>query len=125
MGRIKRASLIPLLVALLLINPGVVLAGSQTGTVRFEYGTVFSNGNNPGWTFFYLDKGTSRVGSPGCATYNNGQRWVIYNGWPAAKIQIAILLSASIAGKKVYVQGNDNCDVWGDSETVMDVHLIE
>ena len=111
-------------VALLLMIPSLAHAGSETGTVRFEYGQVFSNASHPGYTFFFLD-GDTRVSAPGCASFAGGERWVINNAWPAAKIQIAVLLSAKLSGQKVHVQGTGSCEAWGDTETVMDVYLTE
>ena len=110
--------------ALLLLIPSLAHAGWETGEVRFEYGQVFSNASHPGFTFFYLD-GDTRFSAPGCASYAGGERWVINNAWPAAKIQIAVLLSAKLSGKKVHAQGTGACEAWGDTETVMDVYLVD
>jgi hypothetical protein len=109
--------------ALLLITP-LAHAGFETGTVRFEYMQIFSTPSHPGFTFFYLEGGT-KTDKPACATYNNGERWVINNAWPAAKLQVAVLLSAFLVGRKVWIQGTNDCGAWGDTETVWDVHPVD
>jgi hypothetical protein len=96
--------------------------GVQTGTVIFQYGQYSSNSGSPGLTFFEL-QGSAKTGSPGCATYMAGQRWVINNSWPAAKTQVNILVVASLTGRQVTVRGSNNCGVWTDTETAVDVML--
>ena len=97
-------------------------ASTEGGKVKFEYGQIFSTPSHPGFTFFHLTEGNPRQARPGCAT---AERWVINNAWPAAKIQIAVLMSAVLAGKKVFVQGTADCSTWGDTETVWDVYLVD
>ncbi|MFN7571280.1 MAG: hypothetical protein ACK5TK_07490 [Betaproteobacteria bacterium] len=99
------------------------LSGNATGTVQFEWGQYASSQNFPGYTFFYVQGGTPKTGTPACAA-NFSQRWVINNSWPAAKIQISTLLAAALSGKKVFVYGSNDCAVWGDTETAVDVHII-
>jgi hypothetical protein len=48
---------------------------------------------------------------------------VINNNWPAAKAQLSILLTAIALGKSVTLLGSNDCGVWGDSETVVDIQL--
>lgn len=102
---------------------GLSLAGEQTGTVQIEYGQFGSSATSAGYTFFYL-QGSPKLNTPPCNVTFNG-RWVINNSWPAAKIQTAILLVASTAGRQVKVTGSGNCNVWGDSETAIDIRLID
>jgi hypothetical protein len=52
-------------------------------------------------------------------------RWPINNNWPAAKIQMTILLVAAISGKKVTVRASGDCAVWNNSETALDIILDE
>jgi hypothetical protein len=113
------------LAALLLVAPLAHATGIEDGTVRFMYNQIFSTPSHPGYTFFYLEGGAPRAEKPACATYDSGERWVINNAWPAARLQIAVLLSASLTGRKVRVQGTGDCSAWSDSETVWDVHLVE
>jgi hypothetical protein len=105
--------------ALLLIAPAAHATGIEIGTVKFEYGQIFSTPSHPGYTFFSLAGGT-RTDRPACATV---ARWVINNAWPAAKFQVNVLLAAALTGKRVRVQGTGDCAAWGDTETVWDVHL--
>ena len=99
-------------------------AGNETGTVRFTHGQIFSTAVHPGYTFFFLE-GEVKNSKPPCATHENGERWVINNAWPAAKAQMAVLLSAKLAGKRVWVYGTNDCAVWSDSETVWDVFIVD
>ena len=99
-------------------------AGHETGTVRFNHGQYGSGSTSAGKTFFFLDGGV-RVGAPACATFSGGERWVINNDWPAAQLQNSVLLSAVMAGKQVNVRGSDTCDVWGDSETAIDIVIVD
>ena len=105
--------------ALLLIAPLARATGIEIGTVKFDYGQIFSTSSHPGYTFFSLLGGT-RTDRPACATQTH---WVINNAYPAAKFQVNVLLAASLTGKRVRVQGTGDCAVWSDSETVWDVHL--
>lgn len=101
-----------------------VFAGSEIGTVRFEIGQHESSANSAGKTFFYLE-GQQKYNSPACATYVGGERWVINNDWPAAELQNSILLSAAISGKRVQIYGSGSCEVWGDTETALSIHIVD
>ena len=109
-----------LLVLFLLIPPLAVAAGEQTGTVRMDHGQYGSSVASPGYTFFVLD-GAAKTGTPSCNTYIS--RWVINNSWPAAKMQLAILLAAINSGKTVTVRGSGDCAQYSDSETAIDIRL--
>lgn len=98
----------------------LAFAGEQTGTVRMDHGQHGAGAESAGLTFFYL-QGAAKYGTPACNTYSD--RWVINNSWPAAKIQIAILLSAITSGKTVTVRGLGECSVWPNSETAIDIRL--
>lgn len=108
--------------SMLLCISTTTLAGTEMGTVRFEHGQYASNSNSAGYTFFYLDGGVKNS-SPACATFTGGERWVINNNWPAAKIQNSILLAAVASGKKVAIRGSGNCEVWGDTETALNIFI--
>jgi hypothetical protein len=99
-------------------------AGTQAGTVYLAQSSYGSNASHPGYLFFFL-VGGAKTGSPACATINSGTRWVIDNSWPAAKSQLAILLTALSAGKQVRVTGSNDCAVWGDSETAIDFQIVD
>lgn len=112
------------LMALLLGVCGGAVAGEESaGTVTFQLGQYASGPSSAGLTFFFIDGGT-RTNKPACATVYGGERWVINNNWPAAKIQIATLLTAAAANKKIQVRGAGNCAVHDNSETVEDVFIV-
>lgn len=96
------------------------VAGDETGTVRFQHGQYGSSSTSAGRMYFFLDGG-SKNNSPVCATFAGGDRWVIDNNWPAAKMQLSILLAAKMAGKSVHIRGSNDCNVAGDSETAIDI----
>jgi hypothetical protein len=98
----------------------LVLAGEQTGTVTMDHGQFSSGPASAGFTFFILQGGT-KYGRPACNTYLD--RWVINNNWPAARIQVAVLLSAIASGKTVTVRGSGDCSQYSDSETAIDIRL--
>jgi hypothetical protein len=98
----------------------LALAGEQTGIVRMDHGQYRAGPESAGLTFFFV-QGAAKINTPACNTYSD--RWVINNSWPAAKIQIAILLSAITSGKTVTVRGQGECSEWANSETATDIRL--
>jgi hypothetical protein len=116
---VKIACILPLLIV-----GGSALAGTETGTVQFGHGQYASNESSAGYTFFFLE-GATKSDNPACSTAANGQRWVFDNDWPAARIQIATLIAAFTAGRRVTVIGSGNCSVWGDTETAVDIMLVD
>lgn len=108
-----------LLLILSLLSVGVS-AGWEVGTIRFQHGQHGSSAESAGRIFFYLE-GQNKNEIPACATFDAGERWVINNDWPAAKLQMSILLAASLSGKQVMVRGLNSCGVWSDTETVQDI----
>ena len=111
--------ILPATLLLIVCFSQTVLAGSQSGLVTFVTGQYQSSASTAGYTFFQLS-GADRVGNP-CTN----DRWVIDNDWPAAPMQVATLQAAVLTGRQVRVQGSGNCAVWGDTETTLDVYLIE
>lgn len=109
-----------LVAAVLSAYTALALAGEQAGMVTVHHGQHSSGPTSAGFTFFVL-QGGSKTGTPACNTYVD--RWVINNGWPAAKMQVAILLSAIASGKTVTVRGSGDCSQWSDSETAIDIRL--
>lgn len=95
-------------------------AGEQTGTVRMDHGQHASGASSAGLVFFVLQGGT-KTATPSCNNYID--RWVINNSWPAAKIQVAVLLAAITSGKTVTVRGSGDCSQYSDSETAIDIRL--
>ena len=110
------------LLVLALIS-GIAAAGTQTGTVNLDQSSYASNATSPGYMFFTLSGGM-KTGNPACSTIAGGNRWVINNSWPAAKAQLAILLLAISTGKQVRITGSNDCAVWGDSETAIDMQVL-
>jgi hypothetical protein len=69
-----------------------------------------------GAVIFYHD-GVRSNDIPGCGQgYAN--RWVINSTYPGGNSQISVLLTAQAQGKKIRVVGTNGCDIWGDTETV-------
>ncbi len=112
------------LAILVAILCGSASAGTETGTILFGHGQYGSTETSAGFTFFFLEGG-NKIDNPACSTASGGQRWVFDNDWPAAKYQIATLLAAFAAGKRVTVVGSGTCLVWGDSETAIDIKIVD
>jgi hypothetical protein len=108
----------------LAFTSGFACAGTQTGTVNLAQTSYASSASSPGYMFLYLNGG-AKTGSPACATMSGGARWVISNAWPAAKSQLGILLTALATGRQVQITGSNDCAVWGDSETVIDIRILD
>lgn len=98
-------------------------ATTETGYVRFQYGQFSSSSSSAGLTFFTLDGGSNSCCRPACSTVDD--RWVIDNDWPGAKFQMSMLLAAATSGKKVTVRGSDSCSVYSNTETAVDIFLIQ
>jgi hypothetical protein len=109
---------------ILALMSGMAAAGTQTGTVILAQTSYASTAVHPGYMFFYLNGGV-KTGNPACSTISGGTRWVIHNGWPAAKSQLSILLMALATGRQVQITGSNDCAVWGDSETVADIRVLD
>ncbi|TCV94564.1 hypothetical protein EC912_10347 [Luteibacter rhizovicinus] len=96
------------LIAISLISPGSVMAGTQTGTVVIVYVR-----QNDGLVFFALDG--SIANRAACAVSNN--LWVVPNeNTDTAKKQYAALLAAHASNLPVSVQGSGTCTRWVNSE---------
>jgi hypothetical protein len=100
-----------------------VMATSETGYVNFAFGQYNSSSSSAGLTFFTLDGGSNTCCRPACATVVD--RWVLDNDWPAAKIQMSVLLTAAVSGKRVTVRGSDSCSVFSNTETAVDIFLYD
>jgi hypothetical protein len=109
---------------ILALISGNTFAGIQTGTVNLAQTSYASSAASPGYMFFYLNGGV-KTGNPACSTISGGTRWVIDNSWPAAKSQLAILLMAIASGRQVQVTGSNDCAVWGDTETAIDIRVLD
>jgi hypothetical protein len=109
---------------ILALTSGLACAGTQTGTVNLAQTSYASTATSPGYMFFYLNGG-AKTGNPACSTISGGTRWVINNSWPAAKSQLSILLTALATGRQVQITGSNDCAVWGDTETVIDIRILD
>lgn len=65
---------------------------------------------------FFEQTGT-RVSPPTCAT--QAIRWVIDVTTSQGQAMVAALLTAQSRGKRISIQGTGDCEVWGDTETVL------
>ena len=64
----------------------------------------------------------SQSGAPSCATVIN--RWAIDATTPAGKLQATAVLTAYAMGKKIAIWGTGTCSVWGDTEGVSFLQVI-
>jgi len=109
------------IIALSLLCMSTFAGGIETGLVRFDQGQYGSGPASAGVTLFYLEGGV-KTQKPACATpFANGERWAIHNDWPAAKIQMSILLAAATSGKSVTVYGSGDCGVFAQTETAVNI----
>src|SRR5688572_3923083 len=108
----------------LALTSSLACGGTQTGTVNLAQTSYASSATSPGYMFLYLNGGV-KTGNPACSTISGGTRWVINNAWPAAKSQLAILLAALTSGRQVQITGSNDCAVWGDTETVIDIRILD
>lgn len=101
-----------LIAGLLLVSvSGVAVAGEGEGTI----GNWFTaHAGSPGNYAFHLE---SRTGAPACAATG---RFVTNS-----KELMTLVLAAKLAGKKVKALGTGLCDIWGDSETVWAIQIID
>lgn len=104
-----------LLFFILLNLSAPVSAGDGSGKIEIEHVGGFGVGT---LVFFYT---TVHTLVPTCNTFK--QRWVLNLDSVAGKEQYSLLLAAQMAGMDVKVQGNGQCNIWGDSETVSWVGL--
>ncbi len=76
------------------------------GIITNEYGVVFFHTNG------------ARSALPTCNYPVIANRFVISANTDAGKAMVSLLLTAQARGKRVFVGGTGNCNVWGDTETV-------
>lgn len=101
-------------ISLFLLN-GMVLAGGSEGTVTTPLVTsgdvfIFSSG--------------SHAGKPACATNTLGT-WAVSLNSEYGRGIMALALSAHAQGKRLHVQGKNNCDDWVDRETVNYAFIVD
>jgi hypothetical protein len=86
-----------------------VMAGESSGTVQIQL--VYS----PNRVFFFTSH--RRDAWPACAS--TLKRWVLDISHPDGRARYALLLSAQVTGKPIYVWGTGDCLLWSDSETAI------
>jgi hypothetical protein len=64
----------------------------------------------------------SQSAAPACATVPN--RWAIDATTPAGKLQATAVLTAYAMGKRIAIWGTGTCSVWGDTEGVSLLQVI-
>ena len=102
-----------LLSLFLLVMSFPVLSGSGSGKIMIQYAGAWEGKT---LLFFYTE---TRTDSPECNTYNG--RWVVNLATEQGKEQYRFLLNAEQAGKSIKVMGTNDCNLWGNSETVKSV----
>lgn len=92
-------------------------ASMEIGTMSVSTATVVSNlyFMPSGAVLFHT--GAARTDVPACAA-GQAARWAIDTNTAAGKAQLAGLLAAHAAGKKVSVSGTNTCNIWADTESV-------
>lgn len=76
--------------------------------------------SSDGLHYFFIEG--SRSARPACAT---GNYLIIKDEHSdAGKTQVAMLMSAQMAGKNVRVEGSGACTRWLDGEDVLTLHLL-
>jgi purine nucleoside permease len=76
-----------------------------------------------GVAFFYIN-GTRTGTKPACATFGSGSwfRFAIDTNTAGGKAQLAGVLAAHATGESIYVTGTGDCGVYGDTESVLELH---
>ena len=102
------------LVNLCALLPGSPASASTTG----GYGQIYELYGTANGAVLFSVTGTGRSGIPSCGA-GLPNRWALDASNVAAQAQVAVLLSAWAAHKKVWVTGTGSCTIWGDTETVV------
>lgn len=76
--------------------------------------------NREGRVFFNTTG--DRSARPACAPF---ARWVIDGSTPKGQASVAILISAHMSNKKVYINGTGGCEDWGEAESVASVQVAD
>jgi hypothetical protein len=90
-------------------------AGSSRGLVSTP---LVSSGDA-----FFFSAG-NHLERPACATQTLGT-WAVDLKTEHGKATMSLVLSAQAQGKTVNVQGKDNCDAWGDRESVSFIFIVD
>lgn len=66
-----------------------------------------------------FDQSGARSNAPSCQASGIPQRWAFRVDSAGGQSMLQTLLSAYVAGKRIWIDGTGNCSAWGDSETVL------
>lgn len=99
-----------LLLCPLFCSAGAAGAGNIVGPYFMQTGALL------------VSTDAAQSGAPACATV--ASRWAIDGTTPAGKVQAAAVFSALAMGKKIAVWGTGTCSVWGDTETVNFLQIV-
>jgi hypothetical protein len=92
-----------------------VASFSTAGLISFVY--AISSGSTQ---VVFFNQSGARSAPPSCATYSPA-RWVVDVSTPGGQAAMSIIMTAAANGHEVIVNGSDNCSLWGDTETVLNV----
>ncbi|UTW46444.1 hypothetical protein KFE80_06075 [bacterium SCSIO 12696] len=93
----------------------IVQAGSSEGVVSSP---LVSSGDA-----FFFSAG-AHVNKPSCAVQTLGS-WAVDLKTEHGKAVMSIVIAAHAQKKRVHVQGKNNCDVWGDRESIDYVFIVD
>lgn len=88
-------------------------AGYVSSLVAMSNGAILFNSSGP------------RDGKPGCQGQGLDARWAIDGSSNAGQTLVSVLLNAYNLKKRIAIVGQDNCSVWGDTETVAYIVVID
>jgi invasion protein IalB len=77
--------------------------------------------NSEGMMFFSAG---SHLNAPSCSVETLGT-WAIDCTSSKSKAMCALVMSAHAQGKRLHVQGKNNCDLWGDRESVSYLFIVD
>jgi hypothetical protein len=95
-------------------------AGSAEGTITRYFSLEWPN--TPPLLFFFISGAVSLPAACGSETAI-ANRWVIRTDTPAGKTHMAVIMTARLMGRRVAVFGRNECDLWGDTETILYVDM--
>ena len=103
-----------LLLTLLLITPCLGIAGESAGQITH---VMVHTGN------VVMFSAGVHSNKPSCSTV--GDHWALSLNDETGRAMYSMLLLAAATGKEVSVTGKNNCDAWGDRESVLYMHINE
>lgn len=107
-----------LVASVLLLSPLFCSAGvAGAGNIVGPYGLFFMQTGA-----LLVSTDAVQSGAPACATVVG--RWAIDGTTPAGKLQAAAVIAALAMGKKIAIWGTGTCSVWGDTETVSFLQVV-